>query len=134
MNKYLVLLMVFGLLTLTACSNSETSSDIANNVNANTEIKNQLIETSESIDDIMNRYAGFESSMGCALATAGLEEDPNAIFEAMSQTEEFATNFGFTADEIAPLTEKYSEDSVFLELVQEKMSEICPEVLAKIQE
>ena len=52
----------------------------------------------------------------------------------IAQTEEFASEFGFTSEDITPLTEEYKEDSIFLSLVQEKMELLCPVALTSIKE
>ena len=123
MNKIVLVIGIIGVLMLSGClQNGDSNSE------------SDKVTTTEKIDTVMDRYASFEASLGCALAEAGLKEDPNAVLEAMGRTEEFATKYGFTSEELTPLTEKYKEDPEFLKLVQEKMEEMCPETLAAIQE
>lgn len=122
------------ILFLSACGSKTNKMDGGLINNTNLQKKTDSIseeKTSKPLlqeDSVFERYLNFEVAMACALAEAGTKEDPNEIVKVVGQTKEFIERFGFTPEEIRPLTEKYKNDLNFKTLAEEKMKKDCPDI------
>ena len=71
----------------------------------------------------------FKSELGCINAEAKLKNDREALLAANAEIIPLAEKNGFTLKEIISLTQEYKYNAIFLEIVNEKMEDMCPELL-----
>lgn len=118
MIKKILILSIFLLLFISACTTEPTVVE----------------ETADTTtDNVMERYANFEATIGCDLAEAGANNDSNAVLEIITNAETYAIDEGFTLEELTPLTQQYQKDEEFIALAQEKMFELCGDTLIRLQ-
>lgn len=133
MKQYLFILLI--LVLLVACKPLPDPDQLREQQNKEavtiTEPDGSL--PSVEISDTMDRYADFEAALACELASASVQDDPEKVLAAMQKSAVFAEEYGFKAEQLPELTDRYKEDPIFLALAQEKMVKLCPEEIAALK-